>query len=181
MNQTFFKAMSLSALVVILFVGCEVQPGYPTGECPDWESDSATATRVLGKAGVVALSCAGPPWYPWKKQPPAAYSFTYTRSCFCLPEDNGPFRVTVEHGVVTSALYRTTEGDTVAAAGSLQSYALDSIWNVVNGYRARPYHSLFVHHDSTWGYPDSFFVDQSLLMQDDEYGVTITDFTVLQE
>jgi len=151
------------------------------GNCPDWQSESASTGSTLAKGAKTSLSCEGPPWYPWKKPPPAAYSFTYTRSCFCMPADIGPFWVTVENGLVTSALYRTTEGDTVAAAGSVQSYALDSIWQQVNNFIGRPHHDFFLRSNPTWGFPDSFFVDQSLMMADDEYGVTVKDFTVLQE
>lgn len=178
MNRMFFKAFLLSALAAIFFVACDIPPSN-TGGCPEYESSARTAAPSLAKP---ATSCLPPPWHPWKRSPPAEYTFIYERAaCECLPEDTGPFHVRVSQGVVTSVLRGGPQSDMVAVIERVQSYALDSIWQTVNRYLSQSYHRADVRYDSMWGFPDSFFVDPVANMADEEYGMTITGFTVLQE
>ncbi len=149
----------------LAFNACENIP-TGTGGCPD-------SASTLAK---ISTSCIVPPYYPWKREPPAAYAFTYTRQCFCLAESAGPFFVTQHGDSVTQVLRRTEIGDTVAVTASLQSYALDSLWADVNQQLSKLYAHAFLRRDSTWGFPDSFYVDPYINLADDENGLTITNF-----
>jgi hypothetical protein len=152
----------------------------PPHDCLDAESNQAPTTSDSSGLPKIAKSpCEPAPWKPWNLKPPTRYSFTFTRQCFCLPESLGPFVVFVENGIVTSALYGSVETDYVTAPGSLQSYSLDSLWSEVNASLSHPYAHAFVRYASTWGFPDSVFIDRVLIMADDESGFTIKNFRII--
>jgi hypothetical protein len=163
-----------AGLILLALAACEKPLDEPWAPCPDTNVVAEVGARLAKSA----MTCQPPPWPTWTREPPAAYRFTFSRQCFCLPEDVGPFVVTIENGAVLSARRRVSGGDT-AAAGSLQSYALDSIWAQANRALAEPYTHAFIRYDSVWGFPDSFFVDKVMIMADDEYGFTVRDFTIL--
>jgi len=176
--KKFSRRMVLLAAAIGLLVACQednaiAPPPVVFDECP--------AASVLAKTTLTPLVCPSREGNPWRTTRPEAFAFTYTRHCFCPQDYVGPFLVTVHGDSVTSVRRVTHEGDTVALTGNLQSYHIDSIWYDVAVRLTRAHSSADVRYDTTYGFPDSLYIDQIQDAIDDEYGITIKNFRLLTE
>jgi hypothetical protein len=115
----------------------------------------------------------------WRKQEPEAYSYTVTRNCHCL---GGPIRVIASRDSALSVselreltVFPLPEG----APLDKREYSIEALFDQVESMVGRRHTSHSLSFDGTYGYPDSFAYDESETMADDEYGLTISDFTVL--
>ena len=115
----------------------------------------------------------------WRKREPASYSYTVTRNCHCL---GGPVQVIASRDSVLSA--RESRESTLSpfpevAPLDKREYSIEAVFDEVEARVNRPHDSHSLSFDGTYGYPDSFAYDESRTMADDEYGLTITDFTAI--
>lgn len=115
----------------------------------------------------------------WRKQEPELYSYTVRRSCHCL---GGPVQVIASRDSVLS-VHESEDGVMPYPAGMLtdkkQDFSIEAAFDEVDAMVNRPHASHSISFDGNYGYPDSFDYDESLNGADDEFGLTIADFTVL--
>lgn len=157
-------------VLVSLFVSCEEFAPSPTGGCEH--------VPALYKA---STSCPAPADYEWASKEPAAYSYTYARQCFCVVDYVGPFLVESLRDSVTRVRRLTLEGDTVEITTRLQSYSVDSAFAEIRRHLSWSYAHAEVRYDSAYTFPAFFHVDHHLMLADDEFGLTLTDFRNLAE
>jgi len=113
----------------------------------------------------------------WMNQLPSSYSFTWTQSCYCIPDMTRPIRITVASGQITSAVFADDQqavGDPVRR--NLQT--IDGVFDKIQAALDQGADEVTVDFDPTRGYPRSVFVDYSRQAADEELLLQISDFTV---
>jgi hypothetical protein len=109
----------------------------------------------------------------WQNHHPHDYQFVWQRTCFCLPDAVQPIRVTVHNDVIVAA----TDAAGAAVPDSVRSglLTIDGLYQrVLDGERA----GAKVRFDSTGaGVPGQIYIDPNPRVADDEFRVTITQFT----
>lgn len=102
----------------------------------------------------------------WAAQGVSSYTFRYSPQCFCIPSD---VEVTVIGGQLVATSIQTDgefgrgiadEGITIEGWFDRIDAAIDTAANVTVAY-------------TDWGYPDSVWVDESLMTADEEWGMTV--------
>jgi hypothetical protein len=93
------------------------------------------------------------------------YKFTVKKNCFCPEEYAKSVTITVQNGVATNSPEHLKAHDTVEKLLDTIGEALTSKADQVD---------MDFHID---GYPRSFYIDQSKMIADEEYGVIVTDLT----
>ncbi|SRR5690606_22207352 len=100
------------------------------------------------------------------------YAFVYEEVCFCLPEDRGPFAITVRDGAVASATY---QGE---PANARRTYpTVDSLFATVEDALDRGAESVRVTFDPVLGYPAEASIDYEAMVADEELGFRVSDLT----
>ena len=106
--------------------------------------------------------------FRWEAQNLRSYRFTIRRSGFISPEAQGPVVITVRKGVAETAPESFEAYNTVEKLFGLLEAAYQSHADTVT-----------VQYEAVRGLPTSLFIDQSLQIADEEYGLSVTDFTPL--
>jgi hypothetical protein len=101
------------------------------------------------------------------------YSFTFSRSCECLPETAGPFRIYVTGDSVDNAT--DLEGNAIDAEIIAQLPTIDDIFQRIEDAETEGAASIDVVYDPGDGYPTSVNIDYSEEIADEEYTVTVSN------
>jgi hypothetical protein len=108
----------------------------------------------------------------WIADAPAAYDFTYFRSCFC--PDGFPARVYVDAGVVTLVV-DLQSSDPLPADRNDDFPTVDQLFNELEELiRLEPF-QLEVRYDPELGYPSYVGVDIEERVVDEEFSYTVDD------
>jgi hypothetical protein len=108
----------------------------------------------------------------WIANAPAAYDFTYLRSCFC--PDVIPARVYVDAGVV--ALVVDTQTSVPLPADRNDDFpTVEQLFNELDQLIRREPFQLEVRYDPELGYPSFVSVDIEERMVDEEFSYTVED------
>jgi hypothetical protein len=103
----------------------------------------------------------------WAKKGLRSYAFTIRKNCYCPDEYAKPVTITVQNGVATNSPEYLKANDTVEKLLDTIGEALTTKADQVN---------MDFHID---GWPRSFYIDQSKMIADEEYGLIVTDVTPL--
>ena len=115
----------------------------------------------------------------WAAQGPDDYRFTYTRTCFCMPQDRGPFEVTVRGGEVAAATYR---GEGEPSDRALSEYqTVEDLFALLAEAYDRDAARVDVTYDPATGQPTSFYIDYSEQIADEEDGFDVESVRPLDE
>lgn len=96
------------------------------------------------------------------------YELTISRSCECLPEDAGPFVVTVEGGETTSVLYDGRPSDRVPPT-------VGELFEMLETAQAEGAPRVEATYHEDWGYPLRVRIDPALQIADDELSYRISE------
>jgi hypothetical protein len=108
----------------------------------------------------------------WQALDTDSYTFTYVRSCECLPEMAGPFDVTVRRGVVTEVSY---EGSPVDPA-SRPFYTIEALFDLIQEASEQNADRINVAYHPVLGYPTEIYIDYERNAADEEDIITVTAF-----
>lgn len=108
----------------------------------------------------------------WRAQRTDTYTFTYVRSCECLPETAGPFGVTVREGVVTDVVY---QGNPVDPA-SQPFYTIEALFDLIRAASEREADRIDVEYHPEYGYPTEIYIDYERNTADEEDIISVTAF-----
>jgi len=143
---------------------------------------------IIGLAGASLAACAGVPEQLttaeqlWQDQNLTNYDFTLERQCFCPEEVRGPVNVQVRDGVAVSIIYVST-GQAVNGGAFDNADTMEKLFTILkDGYTGkgefnRKADTITVTYDPDRGYPQTFFIDISEQIADEENGYTVTNFT----
>lgn len=115
----------------------------------------------------------------WEAEGLDDYRFTYTRHCFCMPQDRGPFEVTVRGGEVAAVTYEG-EGEPSDRAPSEYQTVEDLFALLAEAYD-RDAARVDVTYDPATGQPTSFYIDYSERVADEELGFDVEPVRPLGE
>lgn len=108
----------------------------------------------------------------WAQLGWTSYRYTMTQGCFCLHE--GPLQITVQGGVVVSAIDTgVLGGQPVSAQRLAQLLTIDGFFDLV-GRAQREAASVNVSFDAAQGYPVSLSIDWVAQIADDEISYRIS-------
>ena len=108
----------------------------------------------------------------WAQLGWSQYRYTLQTGCFCLPE--GPLQITVQGGVVVSAIdIGTLGGQPVSAQRLAQLLTIDGFLDLV-GRAQRDAASVNVSFDPALGYPATLSIDWVAQVIDDEVSYRIS-------
>lgn len=114
----------------------------------------------------------------YESHEPDAYSFTYSRSCGeCDPQSVQPIRISVSNDHITSAVYVETEA-AVPASVSANLKTLRGLFDTVQRMIDDDAASVVVTYDVELGYPKTGSFDPIAEAVDDEWGFTVSQFTL---
>lgn len=103
----------------------------------------------------------------WKARGLRSYTFTVRKNCFCPPEYTKSVTITVQNGAATNSPEHLKSYDTVEKLLDTIGTGLSSKADQVDMDFASD------------GWPRSFYIDQSRMIADEEFGVTVSDLTPL--
>lgn len=149
-------AMRPALLLALLLAACTPQSGMPTSG----EADPAGEARLEEAR------------QRWTAQQPEAYTFTYTRHCFCPPQYRGPFAVTVRSGEPGEVAYEG-EGEPMSEALAEAALTMDDLFDVLADAYARRAASVHAEYDAATGQPTTIQIDYHEQMADEEVGFAI--------
>ena len=108
----------------------------------------------------------------WTQLGWTSYRYTLTQGCFCLPE--GPLQITVQGGVVVSAIDTgVLGGQPVSAQRLAQLLTIDGFFDLV-GRAQRDAASVTVNFDPAQGFPVTLYIDWIAQVADDEVSYRIS-------
>jgi len=105
----------------------------------------------------------------WADAAMDTYEMTITRSCFCPPEWQGPYTVTVEEGAVTSFVI---ENQSVAQG---EPPTVEGLFELLETAYTEGAARVDVTYHEDWGYPVSLYIDKEEMMADEEIGYEISE------
>lgn len=108
----------------------------------------------------------------WANEEPAAYSYGYRLNCFCPV--NNLITVTIIDGVVNSAVNET--GTPISNA-----IRIEEMFDRIEDAADAPVDGLAAEFNDTYGYPENFAVDVSVMIADEEYSLTMVSFRDFNE
>lgn len=107
----------------------------------------------------------------WRAATPQAYTMTLRRSCFCMvPDDTGPFAVTVAGGDLASVRLAGAEVD------DDRGMTVEALFELIEEAYAEGAESVKAEYDPTLGYPTNVYIDYSTQLADEEIGYMVSDF-----
>ncbi|MFN0092346.1 MAG: DUF6174 domain-containing protein [Acidimicrobiales bacterium] len=150
----------VAAVVLILAAGCAMtpvtEPVSPTGSGPmQAELDAARAK--------------------WAAASPAVYRFELTRSCFCLPEFTGPFRVEVAGGQVIEVVHLELGAEVDADRGE----SIEGLFALLQRAITEGAVEIRAAYDPVLGHPTDLYVDRDRRIADEEIGYRVRDLVIL--
>jgi len=108
----------------------------------------------------------------WQAQGIDDYTFTYVRSCECLPEMAGPFDVTVRRGIVAEVSYQGGPVDPT----SRTFYTIDALFALIEEASDLEADRIDVTYHPAFGYPTEIYIDYEVDTADEEAIITVTAF-----
>jgi hypothetical protein len=138
------------ALIVAMTAGCQTR----AAQCPD---DPALAA---GRAA-------------WTARHLTDYRFVWQQSCFCVPDATQPIIVTVRHGEIVSATNRNDGAITDDIRKNLMT--IDALYRHAADAQCTAAEMKVVAGAD--GVPSSVFIDPNRLAADEEFRVTISEFS----
>ena len=115
----------------------------------------------------------------WERQGISSYRYTIRRSCECLPEATAPARVEVRDGRTVSVVAATSASQVRPEA--FQRYdTVEELFAVIEETIERDPYRFSARYDARLGYPLEYSVDFDREHADDEGGLAITDFEVIE-
>lgn len=115
----------------------------------------------------------------WERQGISSYRYTVRRSCECLPEVTVPARVEVRGGRTVSVV-AATRARQVRPEAFGEYDTVEELFAVIGEAIARDPYRFVARYDARFGYPVEYFVDFDREHADDEGGLAITDFEVIE-
>ncbi|MBH8565529.1 hypothetical protein I8748_25700 [Nostoc sp. CENA67] len=115
----------------------------------------------------------------WNKQNISNYRYTFSNSCFCIPDARGPVIIEVRNGETTSITSVET-GQPVDPQYFQQYNTIPKLFNVIQDGINRNAYSLDVRYDARLGYPTQINIDYDSQIADEEIYLTIENFQVIQ-
>lgn len=113
----------------------------------------------------------------WESKNITSYSFEYNRGCFCAYR--GPVVVVVKNSQITNILDPTTNQPFSPARSADWYETIDQIFDEIDELKAGKPQTLDVTYDPTYGFPNSINYNQSDMIADEEFNLTITNFKIL--
>ena len=115
----------------------------------------------------------------WERQGISSYRYTVHRSCECLPEATAPARVEVRDGRTVSVVAATSARQ-VRPEAFEQYDTVEELFAVIEEAIARDPYRFSASYDERLGYPLGYSVDFDREHADDEGGLAITEFEVIE-
>jgi hypothetical protein len=109
----------------------------------------------------------------WNESGISTYTYTYTRSCFCLPQED--IVVVVKAGNISEAFY-TPSGTYLSGDELAQLYTIKELFDLVQEAINSNVAVLKVTYNSTYGFPEAIYIDRDERIADEEIGHYVTDF-----
>ena len=116
----------------------------------------------------------------WKEQGLSNYDFTLERQCFCPEDYRGPVNIQVRGGDAVSITYVSNE-EAATSDKFGDADTIDKLFTILKdaytgksdfGEKAS---NINVTYDNLMGYPETFFIDYSEMIADEEQGYTVTN------
>ncbi|MBD2413828.1 hypothetical protein FACHB389_24275 [Nostoc calcicola FACHB-389] len=116
----------------------------------------------------------------WNKQKISNYRYTFSNSCFCLPESRGPVIIEVRNGQ-TRSIASVETGQPVQNPEFFDKYnTIPKLFNVIQDAINRQAYSLNVSYSPRLGYPTQINVDYNAQIADEEIFLTIENFQTIK-
>ncbi|MCC5636771.1 DUF6174 domain-containing protein [Nostoc sp. CHAB 5844] len=115
----------------------------------------------------------------WNQQKLNNYSFTFSRSCFCLPKATQPVVITVRNGQVAS-IKAVNNNEPVDAELFQQYNSIPKLFGIIEDAIARKAANLTVKYDPKFGYPTQINIDYDQQVADEELYLTISNLEPLK-
>ncbi|QSJ19344.1 hypothetical protein JYQ62_11835 [Nostoc sp. UHCC 0702] len=115
----------------------------------------------------------------WNDQNISNYRYTFSNSCFCIPDARGPVIIEVRNGETTSITSVAT-GQAVDPQYFQQYNTIPKLFNVIQDAINRNAYSLNVRYNAPLGYPTQIDINYDAQIADEEVYLTIENFQVIQ-
>jgi hypothetical protein len=110
----------------------------------------------------------------WSQADVSNYRFELTNLCFCTEEAVGPFVVTVRDGEVVEA---TREDGPLTDRAPQYLFTVEQMFAQIDEWRG--FDEVTATFDAELGFPTEIQADEDGATEDDQFVVTVDDFTVL--
>ncbi len=114
----------------------------------------------------------------WNAHNINAYSYTYRRSCECLPDSTRKVVITVSGNEISGITYADS-GETVPESPQGFYQTVDDLFGMVEDAFYEKAHQISVTYDETYGYPTDIYIDYDSAVADEECIVATGDLTFL--
>jgi hypothetical protein len=111
----------------------------------------------------------------WNQQNIDSYRYTFSNSCFCIPEARGPVVIEVRRGQTTSITSVET-GEPVDPQFFQKYNTIPKLFNVIQEAISAKAFSLNVRYNAKLGYPTQIDIDYNSQIADEELYLTIENF-----
>jgi len=117
----------------------------------------------------------------WESQNISHYRFQLQVGCFCAFMDLMPLSVEVRDGQVVSLLDASGRPVPAVRLEMLERYAgIDKLFELVNQAISDKADKVMVFYDPTYGFPSQVSIDYIKRAVDDELGLQVSNFEVLE-
>ena len=103
------------------------------------------------------------------------YSFTLQRECFCFGDVTRPVNIDVQNGKIASASFADT-GEPVDGF-DLNSLTVDDLFKQIDTALKSGAAQVNVQYDPTYGFPTSIYIDQDVMIADEEVSLSVSNFS----
>lgn len=111
----------------------------------------------------------------WNQANISNYRYTFSNSCFCIPDARGPVVIEVRNGQTTSITSVAT-GQPVNQEFFQEYKTIPKLFNVIQDAINRNAFSLDIGYDHKLGYPTRINIDYNSQIADEEIFLTIENF-----
>jgi len=108
----------------------------------------------------------------WEALDVATYSFDFAWNCFCFEEYVEPVTITVTDGEITEVT-RVADGLEGLSFDAYKTF--DELFEMLIEYYDEQAYSMSVSYDDQHGYPTAAWVDQDLMLADEERGFSVSN------
>lgn len=127
----------------------------------------------------------------WEQGKPDSYEYTASRICYCDPQFTGSFRIRIIDGALDTAFYEDFENweliyvevDTAYLAGlameEAETLSIEAVFDKIDeSLKSNPVSDTIAYHPEYF-FPSYFFFDYNENIADEEFGISIRNFTIL--
>ena len=114
----------------------------------------------------------------WNNQNISNYRYTFSNSCFCIPDARGPVIIEVRNGETSITSVET--GEAVDPQYFQQYNTIPKLFNVIQDAIKDDAFSLNVRYDPRLGYPTQINIDYDSQIADEEIYLTIENLEEIQ-